>query len=298
MSIQARQVADFLQVRLTGENLRIDRPGSSDQPEDNTLVFLKSPGKAELESVSKYRLVAIVPEDTVPEKGQAAFIRCANPRLAFAKVVSHYFDRADEPGIDSTAICAESANIGEGVSVGCLSVIGEKVEIGEGSIIRDHVVIHSNCRIGKNCLIKSGSVIGEEGFGFDFEEDGTPIRMPHVGSASIGDRVEIGSNTVVCRGTVGDTIIGDDVKINDLVHIAHNCRIGKNVIIAGGKLCGSVTLGNGVWISPATIIRNKVTIGENTTIGLGSVVTKDTEAGMVAYGNPAKVIRRKTDISD
>ncbi len=293
MSIHARQIADFLQARLTGENLEVVHPGRSDQPEDHALIFLKSPNQEDLKRISAYRVAAIVPEDIEPIGGKAAAIYCANPRLAFAKAVSHFFDRADEPGIDSTAICAESANIGDGVSIGSYSVIGENVEIGEGTVIRDHVVIHDHCRIGKNGMIKSGSVIGEEGFGFDFEEDGTPVRMPHVGSVRIGDRVEIGSNTVVCRGTVGDTVIGDDVKINDLVHIAHNCRIGKNVIIAGGKLCGSVTLGDSVWISPATIIRNKVTIGENTTIGLGSVVTKDTEAGVVAFGNPAKVIRRK-----
>ena len=111
--------------------------------------------------------------------------------------------------------------------------------IEEGTKINHNVVISDNVKIGKNCYIKSGAILGEDGFGFDFEKDGIPIRIPHIGSVVIGENVEIGSNTVIVRGTLNDTIIEDNVKMDDQVCIAHNCKIGKSsLVIAFAEISG------------------------------------------------------------
>lgn len=293
MTVTAQNIADFLNTPLSGKNMVVTQPATVDAPADHSVVFMKSVSVEVLKKLSNHDVLLLVPEEFSDEI-KHPHIRCANTRLAFAKVVKQFFEDREEPGIDPSAALGEDVVCGENVSIGKHSVVESGAEIGEGTVIRDHVILRKGSRIGKNCLIKSGVIIGEEGFGFDFEEDDTPVRMPHTGGVIIGDGVELGSNTVVCRGTIGNTILRDDVKVNDLVHIAHNCVVGAKTIIAGGKLCGSVELGERVWIAPGSIIKNKVKVRTDTTVGLGSVVVKDLEAGVVAYGNPAKVVRSKS----
>jgi len=151
----------------------------------------------------------------------------------------------------------------------------------------------SNVSYGADCRIKPNAVIGEEGFGFERDEDGVPIRIPHIGRVILGDRVEVGACTVIARGTIGNTVIGDDVKLDDHVFIAHNVTIGdKTLVVAGAVLCGSVSVGSEVWIGAGALIKEGVNIGDRAFIGMGAVVLKDVEPGMVMVGNPARVLRK------
>lgn len=249
-----------------------------------------------MEALSRYRLLLLLPEtdanqveERISGAGDCAWIPCRNPRLAYARVMQRFFMPKRAPGVDGTAQVSQQARLGEGVVVGRNSVIDAGAVIGRDTVIEDQVTVRGGVTVGSHCWIKSGAVIGEQGFGFDFEEDGTPVRIPHVGETCIGDHVEVGSNTVICCGTIAETRIDDHVMINDLVHIAHNCQVGRNCIIAGGKLSGSVTLGRDVWIAPGSIIRNKVFVGDGALIGAGSVVVGDIDPGVVVYGNPARV---------
>ena len=150
-------------------------------------------------------------------------------------------------------------------------------------VYREHVII------GENCKIKPGAVLGYEGFGFERDEEGVPFRIPHIGKVNIGDNVEIGANTVIARGTVNDTIIEDNVKIDDMVFIAHNCKIGKNtLIIAGSIICGSVIIGKNCWIGAGCCIKEKVVIGDGAIIGIGAIVIKDVPAGVTIAGMKAQ----------
>lgn len=143
-----------------------------------------------------------------------------------------------------------------------------------------NVMILPNTDIGKDCKIGGGTCIGYEGFGFEREEDGTPFRIPHIGKVIIGDRVEIGHNSVIARGTVGNTVIGEDVKIDDMVFIAHNVTIGDcTMIAAGAVICGSVKIGINCWIGAGCRIKEHVIIGDYATIGLGAVITHNVTAG-------------------
>ncbi|MDO8716408.1 MAG: DapH/DapD/GlmU-related protein [Dehalococcoidales bacterium] len=156
-------------------------------------------------------------------------------------------------------------------------------------VISSHAHVFEGVHFGENCKVKPGAVIGYEGFGFERHPDGTPFRIPHIGKVIIGNNVEIGANTVIARGTVGDTLICDNVKIDDCVFIAHNCRIGRNtLVIAGAVICGSVTIGEGCWIGAGCRIKEKVTIGDGAKIGIGAIVIKDVPAGETRAGMKAQ----------
>jgi UDP-3-O-[3-hydroxymyristoyl] glucosamine N-acyltransferase len=145
--------------------------------------------------------------------------------------------------------------------------------------------------IGRNVVIERGVVIGSPGLNFARAEDGSTERFPHYGNVIIGDNVWIGANTVIERGVIDDTVIGDGAQIDCMVLIGHQSVIGNHVGIAGSVMCsGSVTIGAYSWIGAGAVLRDGITIGHHTTIGMGSVVTKDIPDNVTAYGVPCHVI--------
>lgn len=271
--VSALEIANFLKSKLHGEERVIKKVSSLDKLEDKSLAFCKM--KA-FESTKE--ALILVPKDFTDKERAFSYIRVKNPRLSFAKVLETFFIKKVEPFIHPSSIIAKSAKIAKSVSIGAGCVIGENVYIAENTIINHHVVIYDNSIIGSDCYIKSGAIIGEDGFGFDFEEDGTPIRIAHIGNVKLGNHVEIGAKNTIARATLGTTLLEDYVKTDDQVHIAHNCHIGKNTLItACAEISGSVQIGQNCWIAPNVSIMQKVSIGDNVTIGIGAVVTKDIE---------------------
>jgi len=174
------------------------------------------------------------------------------------------------------------------------SIDWDGVFIGNNVVIEDNVVIRGRVAVGNGCLIKSGAVIGSKGFSFGFMEDLTPVAIGHTGGVIIGNNVEIGALTTVCQGTIEDTVVGDYVKIDDHVHIAHNCNIGaRSCIAAGTKFGGGVVVGEKVWIGLSATIMNKVRIGDYALVGVGANVIRDVSPGDVVIGNPAKVLKNR-----
>lgn len=234
--------------------------------------------------------VCVITASDLPasHRSTSGLLRAASPRLAFVKALLALerlgrFARPAEP-----AKVHPSAHVSSGVA------IGKNVVIGEGTYIEPNVTIHDNTIIGRDCLIKASCVIGGVGFGFERDDDGTPLRMLHFGGVEIGDRVEVGSSTTVCRGTLGPTVVEDDAKIDDHVHVAHNVRIGrKSLVIACAELSGGVVLGEGVWVGPNASVLEKVKIGDHALVGLGAVVLRDVSPGVTVVGNPARVLERK-----
>lgn len=270
--IKVSKIADFLDTKFDGQDYEIDKVTSLHEIVDESMGFSKN-----IDINCHKKALLLVPLNfEYNESMLYSIIKVKNPRLAFAKVVTALFMTDKISIIDKTATIGDNTTLMENISIGKYSIIGDNVKIGKNTIIHHHVVIEDNTIIGDNCTIKSGAIIGEEGFGFDFEEDGTPMRIPHIGNVEIGKNVEVGANTVIARGTLGSTIIKDDVKIDDQVFIAHNCIIGeKTMIIAFAQISGSVHIGQKCWIAPNVSIIQKVSIGDNVTIGIGAVVTQN-----------------------
>jgi UDP-3-O-[3-hydroxymyristoyl] glucosamine N-acyltransferase len=176
--------------------------------------------------------------------------------------------------------------------IGANAVIEANCEIAEGVVIEPNVVILKGTRIGAFSRIRANSTIGSDGFGFERDESGEVLRFVHLGGVRIGRHVEVGANTCIARGTLDDTVIEDEAKIDNLVHIAHNVRIGRRAfVIAGTEVSGGCHIGDDAWIGPNTCIREKVRIGERALIGIGSTVLRSVPPGEVHAGNPARFLR-------
>ena len=214
---------------------------------------------------------------------------CKDPKLAFVLAASFVvaahgeteWATAGSPGAKPARV-APSARLAPGVFIGSDVMIEDDVIIGPNSCLQ-HVTIARGSSIGANCSI------GGPGFGLVWGGEEGWLRFPHVGRVEIESNVEIGSNTCVDRGALGDTRIRRGARIDNLVHIAHNADIGEGaLVIANAMVAGSATIGERAWIAPSASIMNQLTIGAAAVVGLGAVVVKSVEAGATVVGNPAK----------
>ncbi|MBF4516595.1 UDP-3-O-(3-hydroxymyristoyl)glucosamine N-acyltransferase [Flavobacterium sp. ANB] len=253
--------------------------------------------------------VAVVNEDISIEPGDnRAFIKVKNADLAMSQILALFAPPTPifHTNIHKTATVDETAIIGEGARIGAGCYIGPNVEIGANVTIYPNVTILDECTIGKNTIIWSGTVvrerchigtdciihpnatIGADGFGFRPCKEKGLVKIPQIGNVIIGNGVEIGANSCVDRGKFSSTILGDGCKIDNLVQIGHNSKLGKFCIMAGNSgLAGSVTLGNGVIIGGSASIKDHTTIGDGAIVGAGSGVTGDVAAGKTMLGYPA-----------
>ncbi|MFN8673267.1 MAG: UDP-3-O-(3-hydroxymyristoyl)glucosamine N-acyltransferase [Candidatus Sericytochromatia bacterium] len=216
-----------------------------------------------------------------------------NPRLSFIKTMNKFYEPEKQIGIMDTVKIGKNVEIGKDVYIGHYSVIGDNVKIGNNTIIRNNVSIYNNIEIGNNCIINSGVVLGADGFGYERDENNKIIKIIHIGGILIGNNVEIGSNTCIDRGTLGNTIIKDNVKIDNLCHIAHNVIINEGAfIIALSMLAGSVVIEKNAWVAPGSMIRESLKIGENSKVGMGAVVVKNVENNDIVAGVPAKSLKK------
>ncbi len=252
---------------------------------------------------------AIVPENVPLEKlpeGMAA-IQVANVLGSFQKVVFHFSPPRDESvrGISEKASIHSSAKIGVRVAIAPFAVIEEDVEIGDGVVIHAGVqiragakigdgstlfansVLYRNTVIGRRCIIHSGAVIGAYGFGYDSSQ-GLHKLSPQLGNVIIGDDVEIGSCSTIDRATYGSTIIGEGTKIDNLVMVAHNCKIGRfNLICAHTGIAGSTTTGDYVVMAGRVGIKDHVHIGDRAVLGAMAGIISDIPDDARVVGIPA-----------
>ena len=289
--VQASTIAAFLGAPLVGRDLAIRGAAPAGAAEPNTLAFANRNTLPLDEDVAALYLVR--DDRALPDEAACAFIPVPNPRLAYAKVMAEFFVPRPKPRIADTAVIGENVRIEAGVAIGEYSVIGDHAVIGADTRIAHHAVIAENTTIGERCVIKSHAVIGEQGFGFDFEPDGRPVRIPHTGRVVVGNDVEIGTGVTIARATMGETRIADHVKIDDHAHVAHNCRIDANTIIAAGViLSGSVRVGESAWLGPNSTIIQKVTIGRRALVGIGALVTRDVPDDVAVVGQNGRTVPR------
>ena len=250
----------------------------------------------------------LVPGD-LPKLQGRTIIRVERPRNAFAKVLQalHPIERTVE-GIHPSAVVAESAILAKGVAIAPGAVIEEHVQIGENSVIGARAVIGLGCSIGTEChisagvilyagvrlgdrvVLHSGCVVGADGFGYVFEKDRYE-KFPQIGTVNIGNDVELGANVCVDRGALGATTIGDGTKLDNLVHIGHNCRIGRHVVIAA-----QTGLSGGCLVEDYVVMGGQVGMGEQAHVGArahiggqsGVLPHRKIPPGQTVWGTPSR----------
>jgi len=226
-----------------------------------------------------------------PENKSLIFV--PDPRLAAITVLAHFFRNRPAWGRHPSAVIHPDAIIAPDTFIGPNTIIG-KCSIDSGTILYGNNYLYDGVTLGRNVTVHAGTVIGADGFGYQEGKEKEWLKFEHVGGVTIGHGVEIGANTCIDRGTLGETTVGDGTKIDNLVHIAHNVRIGKHcLIIAHAMIGGSCVIGDHVWIAPNAGILQKTIIGENSTIGLGAVVLRQVPAGETWAGVPAHKIEKK-----
>lgn len=286
-------LADEL-IRVEGETegMYIDNLADMEHVCATTLDWVKpkNPDRQAVVEKSKASVV-LVDEDVKAVPGKVLIV-VKNTKRALARIGNAFFVEHHTPGIHPTAVIDCEAEIGENVVVGPYTVVG-KAKIGDGCIIDSNVRIYDGVVLGKGCDIKAGAVLGGAGFGFEKDEDGNRFRFPQIGGLIIGREVEVGSNTCIDRGALSDTVIGDYTKINNLCHIAHNNKIGRNVVITGCvNVSGSNVIEDNVWIAPNASIKGFVHLGKGCVVGMGAIVTKDVPGGETWVGNPARKMEK------
>lgn len=215
-----------------------------------------------------------------------------NPRRTFQKILKEFFIEKRELEICKTSIIDDSVVLGKNVTIGHNVVVEKDCFIGNNTIILHNTVICHGTKIGNNVTIGCNNTIGGIGFGYEKNAEGDFELMPHIGNVVIGDNVDIGNNTCIDRAVLGSTILDDNVKVDNLVHIAHGVKVGRNsVVIANAMVAGSVKIGENSWIAPSSSILNKRNVGDNALVGMGAVVTKNVEDKTIVAGNPSKFIR-------
>lgn len=224
--------------------------------------------------------------------GITAVLWSDNARLDFCRVLNRFFVPRPPEGVHSSAVIAPSAKLGQRVSIGPGCAVSDGVEIGDDCVLHGRVVLYSGVRLGRRVVIHAGAVVGADGFGYEKRPDGTWEKFPHLGGVVIGDDVEIGANTCIDRGTLGDTLVRCGVKIDNLVHIAHNAEIGaRSLVTAGTVVCGSARVGEDVWLAPLSCVRDRTAVGDGSTIGMGAILNEDVPPGTVMAGTPARPLK-------
>ena len=252
-----------------------------------------TPGRAEKQAETSAAGCLLVAEK-YSNPSHRTIIRVRDPRAAAAQAISLLHPSTDPPaGVHPTAVIGTDVHVGEGASIGAGCVIGDRVHVGKGCILFPHVSIYQDVHIGDGVILHSGCVIGADGFGFVLT-GGKYEKFPQVGRVEIGDRVEIGANSCVDRAALGVTFIGEGTKIDNLVHVGHNCRIGKHVVIAA-----QTGFSGGVVVEDYAVIGGQVGVGDKARIesravigsGSGILTSKIVRGGQVVWGTPARPLK-------
>ncbi|MEN8183092.1 MAG: UDP-3-O-(3-hydroxymyristoyl)glucosamine N-acyltransferase [Myxococcota bacterium] len=268
------------------------------------LSFVRSPRYADQLAGSRAGVV-IVPDGVDP--GGRPAIRSPDPGLDFARAVAAVVPaERPEAGVHPQAVVASDARVDASAHVGALAVIGARARVGPGCLIHPHAVVYPDASLGADCTVHAGAVIregcslgdrvilqpgvviGGDGFGYAMNEQGVFEKVPQVGRVVVGDDVEIGANTTVDRATLGETRLGDSVKVDNLVMIAHNCDVGEgSTIVAQSGLAGSTIVGRRSFLMAQSGAAGHLRIGDGVFVGARGGITRDVPDGQRVWGYPA-----------
>ncbi|MGA2216534.1 MAG: UDP-3-O-(3-hydroxymyristoyl)glucosamine N-acyltransferase [Terracidiphilus sp.] len=266
-------------------------------------TFVANPRYAGLARTTKAAAVLVDPEF---QEIATATLRVKNPYLAFSRALGLFYQPpVYPPGIHPTAVIDPTAEIGDGAHIGAYVVVGHNVRLGGHATLLPHVVLYpgvragsylfahahavvrENCILGDHVTLENGAIIGADGFGFAKNEAGHWEKIPQSGPVRLGSRVDVQANACVDRATVGETVIGDGTKIDNLVQIGHGSRVGENALVcAQTGLAGSSIIGNNVILAGQTGVAGHCTVGDGVILTAQSAVSHDVPPGKTLSGSP------------
>ncbi|MCB9210087.1 MAG: UDP-3-O-(3-hydroxymyristoyl)glucosamine N-acyltransferase [Ignavibacteriales bacterium] len=311
MAIKISEIADLIEGNIVGNTeISIEKLSNIQDAQNGDLTFLYMASYNEHLKNTKASVVLIPPTFEKSNKN-VTYIEVEKPNLAFQKIINNYFKPSFSlTGIHNSANIAESAELGENVALGFNVVVEENSIIGSDTKIYHNSVIMGNCKIGSNVLIfpnvtirentvignnviiHSGTVIGSDGFGYSPDQNGVYHKIPQIGNVIIEDDVELGSNVSIDRAAVGSTIIHKGVKLDNLVQIAHNVKVGENTVMSAQTgISGSAKIGKNCIFAGQVGSVGHIEIADNVIVGAQSGISKGIKKSGTYFGSPAKEIQ-------
>lgn len=289
MTFTARQIAEYLGGVIDGdENVSVNTFAKIEEATTGSLTFLANPKYAPYIYTTQATIV-LVNNDFIPERPiSATLIRTQNAYESLARLMTLYESVTPRKAeISSLAYVADSAKVGQNVSIAPFAYIGENVVIGDDTIVNPHVTIYHDCKVGARCILHAGCVIGADGFGFAPQAEGYE-KIPQIGIAILEDDVELGANTCIDRATMGATVVKKGAKIDNLVQVAHNVVVGENTVIAAQSgIAGSTKIGQWCMLGGQTGVAGHIAVGDRVKVGGSSSITGNVRNDKVLFGYPA-----------
>jgi len=278
VALQLGEIIAALGGELHGDAaLRIEGLAPLEAALPSQLSFLSNPKYRQQLQASRAGCVIVAPALLEPALARGACIVADDPYLYFARVTQLWkraHARPDSLAIHPSAVIADDAVIGDGARIGPHCVVERGARIGAGTVLKARVYVGEDCTVGARCILHAGVVIGADGFGFA-PHQGAWEKIEQLGAVRIGDDVEIGANTCIDRGALADTVVEDGVKMDNLIQIGHNCRIGAHTAIAGCVgIAGSANIGRHCMLGGAAMILGHLTIADGVTISSGTFVAR------------------------
>jgi len=304
----ASELAELCEAVLEGDGARVlVGPAALDEARADQVSFVRSERHAAGLAATRAGAV-LVPLELRSPRADLALLRCADPSRAFSRVVEAFRPALPRPapGVHPSAVVHPSARIGAGASIGALCVVGERAEIGERAVLHPHVVVgplarvgadsvlcpgvvlYERVELGRRCLIHAGTVLGSDGFGFEPGAAGWE-KVPQYGTVLVGDDVEMGANCAIDRGRFDATRIGNGVKLDNLVHLAHNVVVEDGaLLIAQVGVAGSTRIGARAILAGQVGVAGHLDIGAGARVGAQSGVGQDIAPGRDHFGTPSR----------
>ena len=292
MSYKISEIADLLESEIRGDkNLVVRALSPFFQAKEDELTFAADEKFLHKLNETKAKVI-IVPDIPLPDIGKTYIVTKMEPRKLMPKLLGHFkktLKKIEKP-IEDSAVIAETAEIAPHV------YIGHDVKIGENVKIYPNVTIREFCEIGKRVVIQPGAVIGADGFGF-VKVNGNNQKIEQIGRVVLEDDVEIGANTTVDRGAIGDTVVKKFAKLDNLIQIGHNVIIGENFLMASQSgIAGSTEIGNNVTVGGQVGIGGHIKIGNNIMIAAQSGITGNLKDNQVLGGHPVVPLQENLKI--
>ncbi len=296
LDVTLGEIAAHLGGELIGDaGLRITRIGPLDTATASTISFLSNPKYQSQLATTQAACVIVAPSMRDQAQARGAALVIDQPYVAFARLTQWWAAKTRPPvvpGVHGTAVIEDGAvvsatasigpyvvietgaSIGEDVVLGAHAFVGRGSTVGAGSRLAPHVTVQHGCHLGERAVVHSGVVIGADGFGFAASAEGA-VKIEQLGGVRIGHDVEIGANTCIDRGALDDTVVGNGVKLDNLIQIGHNCRIGDHTAVQGlAGIAGSTVIGSRCIIGGASMLFGHLTIADGVVITPGSAVTR------------------------